>query len=281
MKPENYSEMQNVVFFESIDSTNEAAKRLAKEAEDGTLVVADHQSAGKGRKGREWISPAGKNLYFSLLLKPTFSPEKASMLTLVMAVAVKRAIDELCVGADVLEAVADAASGSDSTAEAQDKMAEPLQIKWPNDIVAGGKKLVGILTEMQPNGSAIDYVIIGVGVNVKKQVFPQDTCAYATDIETVFGREISRKELLSKIRQHFTDAYACFLETLDLSGLLSEYNKALVNANSPVKVLDPAGEFFGVAKGINEKGELMVQTDNGVVNVYAGEVSVRGVYGYV
>lgn len=260
MKPENYSEMQNVVFYETIDSTNEAAKRLAVDAGDGFWVVADHQSAGRGRKGREWISPAGKNLYFSLLLKPVFSPDKASMLTLVMAVAVKRAIDELCAGADV---------------------PETLQIKWPNDIVAGGKKLAGILTEMHLAGSSIAHVIIGVGVNVKKQNFPQDTCAHAIDIETVFGRELSRKELLSKIRQHFADAYACFLETRDLSGLLSEYNKALVNVNRPVRVLDPAGEFTGVANGINEKGELMVQTDTGVVHVYAGEVSVRGVYGYV
>lgn len=260
MKTENYSEMQNVVFYESIDSTNEAAKRLAEDAGDGLVVVADHQSAGKGRKGREWISPAGKNLYFSLLLKPDFSPEKASMLTLVMAVAVKRAIDELCAGPDELGA---------------------LQIKWPNDIVAGGKKLAGILTEMQLAGSSIDHVVIGVGVNVKKQNFPQESCAHATDMETAFGREISRKELLAAIRQHFADAYACFLKRMDLSGLLAEYNGALVNTGRPVKVLDPAGEFTGEAKGINEKGELMVQTDTGVVNVYAGEVSVRGVYGYV
>jgi len=259
MKPGNYSEMQNVVFYESIDSTNEAAKRLAADAGDGLVVVADHQSAGRGRKGREWISPSGKNLYFSLLLKPLFSPKKASMLTLVMAVAVKRAIDELC------------AVGKN----------EILQIKWPNDIVAGGKKLAGILTEMQLDGNSIDYVIIGVGVNVKKQNFPQESCAHATDIETAVCREISRKELLDKIRKHFADAYACFLERLDLSGLLAEYNRALVNTGRPVRVLDPEGEFTGVAKGINEKGELMVQTDTGIVCVYAGEVSVRGVYGYV
>lgn len=274
MKPKNYSEMQNVVFYESIDSTNEAAKRLAQGATDGLVVVADHQTAGKGRKGREWISPAGKNLYFSLLLKPAFSPDKASMLTLVMAVAVKRAIDELCAGADAVPC-------SNSTVGAQDENAEILQIKWPNDIVTGGKKLAGILTEMQLSGTTIDCVIIGVGVNVKKQDFPQESCAHATDLETAFGKEISRKDLLAKIRQRFADAYACFLETLDLSGLLSEYNRALVNTGRPVKVLDPVGEFMGEAKGINEKGELMVQTDAGVVNVYAGEVSVRGVYGYV
>lgn len=260
MKTENDSDMQNVVFYESIDSTNEAAKRLAQAAKDGLVVVADHQSAGRGRKGREWISPAGKNLYFSLLLKPVFSPDKASMLTLVMAVAVKRAIDGLCAEAEARQA---------------------LQIKWPNDLVTNGKKLAGILTEMQLNGSTIEHVIIGVGINVKRQDFPQESCTHATDLETAFGKKISRKELLSKIMRHFADAYACFLETLDLSGLLAEYNDALVNAKRPVRVLDPAGEFTGVAKGINEKGELMVQTDAGVINVYAGEVSVRGVYGYV
>lgn len=256
MKAENFSEMQNIHFYESIDSTNEAAKRLAKEADDGFVVVADHQSAGRGRKGRQWVSPAGKNLYFSLLLKPDFAPDKASMLTLLMALAVKRAIVGLC--AD-----------------------ETLQIKWPNDIVAGGKKLAGILTEMQLAGSAIEYVVIGVGINVRKQEFPQDTCAHATDLETAFCREISRSELLAAIRTHFAEVYVCFQKTLDLEGLMEEYNKALVNAERPVRVLDPAGEFSGVAKGINEKGELIVQTGDDRIAVYAGEVSVRGVYGYV
>ncbi len=260
MKPETYSEMQNVVFYESIDSTNEAVKRLAKEAQEGLVVVADAQTAGRGRKGREWISPAGKNLYFSLLLKPAFSPDKAAMLTLVMAVAVKDALDELCGEADKTEV---------------------LQIKWPNDIVAGGKKLAGILTEMQLDGSTIEHVVIGVGVNVKKQDFPQDTCAHATDLETVFGGEISRSELLAAIRIKFTDAYESFQKTLDLTELVDAYNGALVNTNRLVHVLDPAGDFIGVAKGINRKGELIVQTGEGEKRIYAGEVSVRGVYGYV
>lgn len=270
MNAENFSEMQNIVFYESTDSTNEAAKRLAAEADDGLVVVAESQTAGRGRKGREWISPAGKNLYFSLLLKPHFTPDKASMLTLVMAVALRRALAEIC--ADPV---------LDSICAAENEIASHIQIKWPNDVVAGGRKLAGILTEMQLAGSAIDYVIIGVGVNVKKQNFPQDTCAYATALEAEFAGEISRKELLQSILKHFADTYANFQKTLDLSGLLAEYNAALVNAGRPVKVLDPAGEFTGVANGINEKGELMVQTEEGIINVYAGEVSVRGVYGYV
>lgn len=260
MKPETYSQMSNLVYLETTDSTNEEAKRLAKQAEDGFIVVAGAQTAGKGRKGRSWISPAGKNLYFSLLLKPSFTPDSASMLTLVMAIAVKRA-------------VADLYSVADSHTQ--------VQIKWPNDLVAGGKKLVGILTEMQLAGSAIDYVVIGVGVNVEKQDFEQVDCAHATDLETVFGKTVSFAELLSAIRSHFADAYRCFQKTYDLSGLMAEYNEALVNAGRQVRVLDPKGTYIGVADGIDEKGELIVQTKDGIKKIYAGEVSVRGVYDYV
>lgn len=269
MKPETYSQMSNLVYLETTDSTNEEAKRLAKLAEEGLMVVAGAQTAGKGRKGKTWISPPGKNLYFSLLLKPDFAPDRASMLTLLMAVAVKRAIDALYVSTDARE-------HKDSAAEKS-----KIQIKWPNDLVAGGKKLVGILTEMQLAGSSIDYVVIGVGVNVKKQDFEQNICAHATDLETVFGKTVSFAELLSAIQGHFTDAYRCFRKTCDLSGLMAEYNEVLVNAGRQVRIFDPKGTFDGVAEGIDEKGELLVQTKDGIKKIYAGEVSVRGVYDYV
>lgn len=255
MKEEILSRLTNVVFYESTDSTNVQAKRLAEEgAENKLVVVAETQTAGRGRKGRDWSSPPGKNLYFSLMLRPDFAPDKASMLTIVMAVAVKRAINDVaCV-----------------------------QIKWPNDIVADGKKLAGILTEMHMDAGAIKDVVIGVGINVKNQDFPEDISRTATSLEAVFGKQIARADLLEKILYHFDEAYKCFLLTYDLSGLLAEYNACLANKNREVRVLDPAGEFGGVAKGINEKGELLVQTKEGnMVAVYAGEVSVRGIYGYV
>lgn len=248
---------RRLVYFESTDSTNVQAKLLAEQgAAHGTLVVAEEQTAGRGRKGRDWISPAGSNLYFTLLLRPDCAPDCAPMLTLVMALAVSEAIQQVC-GVNA-------------------------GIKWPNDLVAEQKKLTGILTEMELEGRRIRHVVIGVGVNVKKQSFPDELTERATTLEAAAGKPVARRVLLEKIMQRFETAYRSFLRTGELSLLQKEYNSRLVNCGRQVRVLDPAGEYSGVAEGINERGELLVRTaDGGIRQVYAGEVSVRGIYGYV
>ncbi len=248
---------RNVVFYEITDSTNVQAKRLAEQgAAQGTLVVAEEQTAGRGRRGRDWRSPAGSNIYFTLLLRPEYTTDCASMVTLVMALAVREAVQEIC-GTDV-------------------------GIKWPNDVVVGGKKVTGILTEMSLEGMEIQHVVIGVGINVKEQTFPAEIADKATSLEEAAGKSVSRAALLQKIMEHFEVDYEKFLQTKDLSLLKQGYNGALVNLGREVRVLDPAGEYGGTALGINEKGELLVRTaDGSVKEVYAGEVSVRGIYGYV
>ena len=280
-----------VYSYECIDSTNVQAKRLAEDgAAHGTLVVAEQQTAGRGRRGRAWDSPRGKNLYFTLILKPDFPPERASMLTLVMAVAVKRGICnilqqmtaisapeslETCINSDnvMWDAVAD------DSAMGQDVVCS---IKWPNDIIIGDKKVCGILTEMSVGKNSINHVLVGVGINVKKQAFAAELVDKATDIETECGQEISRTLLLEHILQAFDEVYEVYVQTCDLSGLQEEYNACLINRNREVKVLDPQGEFTGIARGINVAGELLVEKSDGTVtNIYAGEVSVRGLYGYV
>lgn len=255
---------RTVHFYECTDSTNARARLLG---EHGVLVVADRQTAGKGRRGRSWESPAGKNLYFTLALKPDFAPDKASMLTLVMAVAVLRGIEMW--------------SGKDGQ---QNGLIAPynIGIKWPNDLVINGKKICGILTEMSLQNGRIDQILIGVGINVKKQDFALELSEKATDLETQWGQEVSRAELLSAIMKAFEEAYETFLDTEDLSMLQEFYNARLVNLRREVRVLDPKGEFEGKAEGINESGELLVRLADGrLTAVYAGEVSVRGVYGYV
>lgn len=236
----------------------------------GTLVIADRQTAGRGRRGRGWESPAGKNIYFSLLLRPVFTPDKASMLTLVMACAVARGIEQVL-------------------AENAGMTGEPLelpkpQIKWPNDILLKGKKICGILTELYMTpGNAKEYsVIIGVGINVKEQVFSEELVGKAGSIEGETGRCISRKRLTEAILSAFEECYGQFETAGDLTALLEEYNGRLINRDSQVKVLDPKGAFTGVARGINCAGELLVELPDGrVTAVYAGEVSVRGTCGYV
>lgn len=246
----------NIIRLERTGSTNEDAKRLAKEgAPEGTVVVADSQDAGKGRRGRKWISPPGSNLYFTLLLKPDFSPDRASMLTLVMALSV----------AEALESVAGIEFG----------------IKWPNDIVLNRKKICGILTEMTMQDGVIEGLVIGVGVNVSQKEFPEELQTTATSLQ-LEGLSCERMELLNCILECFTKNYEAFLKCLDLGRLKARYEEKLLNRGKEVRVLEPSGEYGGRALGINENGELLVETFDGKVKeIFAGEVSVRGIYGYV
>ncbi len=252
---------QPVCFYDCLGSTNVQAKRMAEEgAAHGTLVVTDMQTAGRGRRGHGWVSPAGTNVYFTLILKPDFATATAPMLTLVMAIAV--------------------AQGIEATIQTRQKA----QIKWPNDIVMNGRKVCGILTEMSLSveQDCIQYVVIGVGINVKKQEFVPELADKATTLCEVCGREISRSELIFHVMERFEKLYEEFAAAGDLSGLQQTYNDLLVNKDREVCVLDPAGEYRGVARGIDEKGQLLVELpDETVQTVYAGEVSVRGIYGYV
>lgn len=254
---------QPLLFFDSIDSTNIRAKQEAEQgAESGLLVVADKQTAGRGRRGRGWESPSGINIYYTLLLKPDFAADCAPMLTLVMALAVAKGIRQ--------------------TLRLDSEEAAKVGIKWPNDIVVDGKKVCGILTEMSMEQSYIQHIVIGVGINVRKQEFPEEIRDRAAAIDEQCGFRISRSQLIADIMEAFEEDYAIFLQTHDLKGLRASYTKLLVNQDREVCVLDPKGEYRGIARGINDQGELLVERQDGnIEEVYAGEVSVRGVYGYV
>ena len=267
---------QTIRFYEKVDSTNLRAKLEAeKGAESGTLIVAECQTAGRGRRGRVWNSPHGANLYFTLILKPKFAPDKASMLTLVMALAVVRGVEQAMEAEEVV---------AEPVSDASEKSAFP-KIKWPNDIVWNDRKVCGILTEMsvqQGVQNRISHVLIGVGINVYQQEFPPELAKKATSLETECGRRISRSKLLADIMQAFEKYYDIFREAESLAGLKKLYNQKLVNCSREVRVLDPKGEFMGIATGINDVGELCVTlADGSTIEVYAGEVSVRGICGYV
>lgn len=245
------------VFFEELDSTNEEAKRQAQAgAESGLLIVADKQTKGKGRRGRSWESPAGSNIFMSLLLRPTLKMESASMITLVMALSVSEAITEMT-GLSAL-------------------------IKWPNDIVENKRKTAGILTELFMDGDGSWYLICGVGINVNQKSFPRELAETATSLFLESDTETDRRKLIEKVMERFDENYRTFCKKETMEDLMEAYNTLLVNKDAAVRVLDPKGEYEGMALGINREGELLVKKEDGSIeDVYAGEVSVRGIYGYV
>lgn len=248
---------KNLVFHKETGSTNLDAKKLAEEgAPEGTLVVADQQNAGRGRRGRVWVSPAGESIYMTVLLRPECEPGKVSSVTLVMALAVMEAVRELT--------------------------DEECGIKWPNDVVMNKKKVCGILTEMSMDMDAVHYVVIGTGINVNQNGFEAEISQTATSLALEIGSIQNRNQLVARIMYFFEQNYTIYKETYDMEGLVDKYNHFLINRGKEVKVLDPKGEYEGVALGIDNKGQLLVKKRDGeVVEVYAGEVSVRGIYGYV
>ena len=243
--------------YSELGSTNNTCKTLVRDhARHGTVVAANCQTAGKGRRGRTWESPADQNIYMSLLLRPEIAPVKAPMLTLVMAYAAAMALRE-CTGLDV-------------------------QIKWPNDLVINGKKICGILTEMSTEAEWIRYVIVGIGINVNMDGFPGELGKTATSLKLELGRGVKRSPLVAAVMNAFEKYYALFEKAGDLSGLVDTYNLWSANTGRQVRVLDPAGEYQGEALGIDSQGALLVKCSEGEVkSVISGEVSVRGVYGYV
>ena len=246
---------KTVHFARETDSTNLWIKRLAKEgAPEGTLALAEFQSAGRGRLGRSWEVPEGTSVMMSILLRPKFEPQYAPMLTLVMGMAVAKAVKKF--GFDV-------------------------SIKWPNDVVVSHKKICGILTEMGVRDGKIDYAVIGVGINVNIREFPEEMADKATSLYLESGREFDRNQIPGLVMEAFEEYYEKFAATCDLSGLKVEYESILANYNQPVRVLAKE-PYEGVARGITDGGELLVEKNDGtIVAVSAGEVSVRGLYSYV
>lgn len=246
-------------YFDEIDSTNDELKRkytADTSIINGTLAVTDNQTVGKGRRGRQWETPVGVNIAMSFLLRPVFSPDKASMLTLLAALAV--------------------AEGTEKVTGINCK------IKWPNDVIIGDKKYCGILTEMSVEPDYIHYVIVGIGINVNTESFPEDIADKATSIFIEKGNVTNRTDIVAAVLESFEKYYEMFEKDESLAGFMNIYNERLVSLDKEVRVLDPKGEYNGISRGINEKGELLVELNSGEIKeVYAGEVSVRGIYGYV
>ena len=248
----------DIVTAEEVDSLLETewAKMLAEQgASHGTLVVAERQVSGRGRRGRPWHSPKGSGIWMSILLRPQIHPMSASMLTLVAAMAVYDAISS---------------------------RVEGCAIKWPNDIVINGRKVCGILTEMSSELDNIHYVVIGIGINVNTDDFPEDIAAVAASMHVITGEYYKRAEIIADVWKSFEKYYDQFLQTENLSLMVESYNQRLVNMGRKVYIEERGSQYEGTACGIDSEGALLVEkTDGTRTAVISGEVSVRGVLGYV
>lgn len=246
---------QKLLFFDELDSTNTFCRQNGDKYPDGTLVIANTQTAGKGSRGRGWESPENVSVYMTVLLKPEIRPEHAPRLTPVMALSIVRALRTMGIEAG---------------------------IKWPNDVVMNGRKLVGILTEMSAEIDYIHQVIIGAGINVLTEQFPEEIAQRATSLLLETGKRFSRSEIAAEIMNCFEEDYHIFLKTCDLSGLLEAYRRFSVTVGNQVRVMDRKGEYTGRALDVDSVGQLLVEKEDGSrVKVFADEVSVRGLYGYV
>jgi BirA family biotin operon repressor/biotin-[acetyl-CoA-carboxylase] ligase len=243
---------REVIYFDSITSTNDKAFEIGmqKENPEGIIIIADAQSRGKGRLDRGWISPPGVNLYFSVVLKPPFSPKESSILTLAAAVAVVAAIREY--------------TGLNA------------HIKWPNDILINGKKTGGILMEMKSYKDRINLLVVGTGINVNMPLdaFTKDIRGFATSLKIESGSSVDRVKLLRQILAEMENAYKILLNS-NKRALINEWLRLNCTIGNEVAVRDQARVISGIANGINDKGELLVRLKSGKIEtVSAGEVTI-------
>ena len=251
----------NLIFehYDSVGSTNDDLKIRAKEgAPEGLVISADEQTKGKGRRGRVWESEKGTSVSTSILLRPNLSARSAATITTVAALAVVRMAEKL--------------SGQNAF------------IKWPNDVILCSKKVCGILCECEftPEGKP-DYVVVGIGVNVHQKSFPAEIedKAISLDMVNISDKPIHREDVIKNLWQEFSVLYDEFLKTGDMQFLKDEYEKHFISMKKPVVIIENDSKIEAIAKGIDNDGSLLIEVDGKIKKIDTGEVSVRGLYGYV
>ena len=244
---------KNLIVLDSVNSTNDYLKKLGNEGcDNGTVVAAREQTKGKGRLGRTWQSKKDDGIAFSVLLRPNVAPSEVSAITPLAGLAVCKAIREYT----KLDCV----------------------IKWPNDIIVGRKKLVGILTEMSAEFDAVEYVITGIGINVDHTSFPEEIAFKATSLLLETGRHIDKNEFLACVLEHLENEFV--KNNLELTTIaLSEYTDLCATVGRSVTFQRGTRRISGMAVGVSEHGELKVMMSDGTISlVNSGEVTVQGIY---
>ncbi|MCF8019240.1 MAG: biotin--[acetyl-CoA-carboxylase] ligase [Vallitaleaceae bacterium] len=251
------SRFTTIKIYETVDSTNSEAKRLKvnKSMNEG-LIIAKEQTAGKGRRGKNWTSAKDEGIWASLVLVPDIPPTIASMLTLI--------------------------AGMSATMAIEDRTGLEVGIKWPNDLVISGKKVCGILTEMSTEADYINHVVVGIGINVNQTFFEEALKDVATSLKIELGREVNRVEILTTFLNHFETLYEKFLKIMDLSFMIDKYNSMCVNVDQELRIIEHGATKQATGIKVTDQGGLMVRNKEGNTEIiYAGDVSIRGINGYV
>jgi BirA family biotin operon repressor/biotin-[acetyl-CoA-carboxylase] ligase len=243
---------RSILFSREVDSTNKWAKELATYgADEGTVVIAETQTKGRGRLDREWISPTG-GLWFSLILSPNLSPTEAVRLTLVAGLAVAKVLREM--------------------------FHLKTETKWPNDVLVNGRKICGVLTEMNTIGETVNFTIVGVGVNANfdvENVFPEQLKKAATSLEKELGRKVKLEKLFRALLEQLENLYELFVKE-GFNPILEEWKNYAGFLGCKVEVSSPTGKMSGVALDVDDEGALVLRLEDGTVKrVFVGDVSVR------
>ena len=239
--------------FETLDSTSEECRRRIAGGETRCLVLAEGQTAGRGRRGRGWLSPAGEGIFMTLILRPQAHPSHVAQLSLQTAMAVARAVSRVC----EIDA----------------------RIKWPNDIVCNGKKVCGMLLEMNADEQSVHDVVAGIGINVHQKAFEGDIAKTASSLDLLTGRSVRRADVV----RAFLEEYEVVdeLAKQDSEALMNVYRQHSATLGQRVQVISATGSFTGTAKAVTDSGSLIVTDDDGQDReVLAADVSVRGLMGY-
>jgi BirA family biotin operon repressor/biotin-[acetyl-CoA-carboxylase] ligase len=238
-------------YYLEIDSTNDEAYRLgAAGAPEGAVVLADSQTQGKGRMQRVWHSPAGSNVYTSLILRPHFPPGTAPQISLVAGVAVAELLEHYCPGR--------------------------VELKWPNDVLVEGRKICGILAQMKTAGEEIDFVVVGIGINVNIRInqFPVEIQDIVTSLIEETGREISRKELIINLYEKFAKWYKTLLEN-DFDAVKKKWLSLSPMIGKNVQIISQNDKIIGKALGLTDDGSLIIITAaNEELKISAGDATI-------
>jgi len=253
IKPNTEFIAQNVVYYKKIDSTNISAYNT--ECEDGTLFVAETQTAGKGRMGRSWVSQKGCGIWMSIALMPNTMPQHINTITLASGLALCEALNQI--------------------------YNLPFKIKWPNDIVVNKKKLCGILTESKTQNGKITKIIVGIGINVNQKSFPEEIKDMATSLFIQTGKKSFRAKIINVFAEIFEHYYNMVLNG-NTAEIIEKYKKLCVNINMDVVATKNNEQIKGKVIDICHTGDLIIKKEDGTtLNINSGEVSVRGMYGYI